>query len=69
VDPARAGAADVAFTDGITPMAIDALGMKGDGGHTVNEWALLSSLPMQAKRVAVLLARLPDSGVTRAPRP
>jgi glutamate carboxypeptidase len=66
VDPARAGAADVAFTDGITPMAIDALGMKGDGGHTVREWALLGSLPMQAKRVAVLLARLMDSGVTPA---
>jgi glutamate carboxypeptidase len=69
VDPARAGAADVAFTDGITPMAIDALGMKGDGGHTVNEWALLGSLPMQAKRVAVLLSRLPDSGLRPAPRP
>ena len=66
VDPARAGAADVAFTGGITPMAIDALGMKGDGGHTVNEWALLNSLPMQAKRAAVLLARLGDSGVIRA---
>ncbi|MFI5370245.1 MAG: M20/M25/M40 family metallo-hydrolase [Candidatus Eisenbacteria bacterium] len=66
VDPARAGAADVAFTDGITPMAIDAMGMKGDGGHTVNEWALLGSLPMQAKRTAVLLVRLQAAGVRSA---
>jgi len=63
VDPARAGAADVAFTDGITPMAIDAMGMKGDGGHTINETALLGSMPLQAKRVAVLLTRLAAAGV------
>ena len=57
-DPARAGAADISFTAGRTPMALDALGLKGDGGHTVNETADLRTLPVQAKRAAVLLARL-----------
>lgn len=58
VDPMRAGAADVSFVGEIAPMVIDAMGLKGDSGHTAGEWANLSSLPVQAKRVAVLLARL-----------
>jgi glutamate carboxypeptidase len=57
-DPARAGAADISFTSGKTPAALDALGLKGSGGHTVKETADLRTLPMQAKRAAVLLARL-----------
>jgi glutamate carboxypeptidase len=66
VDPANAGAADVAFTDGITPMVIDAMGMKGDGGHTVHETGLTASMPLQAKRVAVLLSRLATAGIGAA---
>lgn len=58
VDPARAGAADVSFLAGRVPMVVDALGMKGSGGHTVNETARLQTLGWQAKRVAVTLARL-----------
>ncbi len=58
VDPARAGAADVSFLEGHVPMIVDALGLKGSGGHTVNETARLQSLAWQAKRVAVTLARL-----------
>ncbi len=58
VDPARAGAADVSFLDGRVPMVVDALGLKGTGGHTVKETARLQSLVWQAKRVAVTLARL-----------
>jgi glutamate carboxypeptidase len=57
-DPARAGAADISWTQGIVPMAIDGLGMKGDGGHTVGETGDLRSLGVQAKRAAVLLHRL-----------
>lgn len=57
-DPARAGAADVSFTAGLTPAALDALGLKGSGGHTVSEVADLRTFPVQAKRVAVMLARL-----------
>ncbi len=58
VDPARAGAADISFTAGLIDMALDGVGLMGTGGHTVHETADLRSLPVQAKRVAVLLARL-----------
>jgi glutamate carboxypeptidase len=58
VDPARAGAADISFTEGRVEMALDAMGLKGEGGHTVMETAILGVLPVQAKRVALVLARL-----------
>jgi glutamate carboxypeptidase len=58
VDPDRAGAADVSFVADHVPMIIDAAGLKGSGGHTVNETADLGGLGIQAKRAAVLLARL-----------
>ena len=58
VNPDRAGAADVSFIAGEVPMIIDAAGMKGKDGHTVNETADLTALPLQAKRAAVLMARL-----------
>ena len=58
VDPARAGAADVSFLAGTVPMVIDAMGLKGSGGHTVLETARLGTLGVQAKRVAVTLSRL-----------
>ncbi|MDQ3170495.1 MAG: M20/M25/M40 family metallo-hydrolase [Acidobacteriota bacterium] len=58
VDPDRAGAADVSFVAAHVPMIIDALGLKGDGGHTVDEIGLLDTVAIQAKRAAVLLSRL-----------
>lgn len=58
VDPARAGAADISFTAGLVDMAMDGVGLLGEGGHTVHEIADLRTLPMQAKRTAVLLWRL-----------
>jgi glutamate carboxypeptidase len=58
VNPDRAGAADVSFIAGEVPMIIDAAGMKGKDGHTVVETADLTTLPLQAKRAAVLIARL-----------
>jgi glutamate carboxypeptidase len=58
VDPSRAGAADISFTSGIVPMGLDGLGLKGSEGHTLDETADLRSLPIQAKRVALLLYRL-----------
>jgi len=58
VDPDRAGAADVSFIAAHVPMIVDALGLKGDGGHTAGETADLGVLAMQAKRAAVLLGRL-----------
>jgi glutamate carboxypeptidase len=58
VDPDRAGAADVSFVAGLVPMVLDAIGMRGDGGHTVQETADLSTFPTQIARAAVLLHRL-----------
>jgi len=57
-DPARAGAADISFTAGLVDMAVDGFGLLGSGGHTVDETADLRTLPVQARRVAVVLARL-----------
>jgi glutamate carboxypeptidase len=58
VDPQEAGAADVSFVGSKAPMAIDGVGLMGSGGHTVHETADLSTLPLQAKRLAVMLARV-----------
>ena len=62
---ARAGAADVSFLGGRVPMVIDAMGLKGGGGHTPRERARLNTLAQQAERVAVLLARLAGVGAQR----
>lgn len=58
VSPDRAGAADVSFVAGHVPMIMDAAGLKGRDGHTVNETADLAVLAVQAKRAAVTLARI-----------
>lgn len=58
VNPDRAGAADVSFVAGLVPMVLDGVGMRGDGGHTVNETADLATFPTQIARVALLLHRL-----------
>ena len=57
-DPARAGAADVSFVAGRVDMVIDGVGLIGSGGHTVRETANLHTLPLQARRVAVVLSRM-----------
>jgi glutamate carboxypeptidase len=56
-DPRNAGAADVSWTGGITPMAIDGVGLMGRGGHTVGETADLPTLALDAKRAALVLMR------------
>jgi glutamate carboxypeptidase len=58
VSPDKAGAADVSFVAGVVPMIIDAVGLKGHDDHTPGETADLSTLSVQIKRAAVLLARL-----------
>jgi glutamate carboxypeptidase len=63
-NPARAGAADVSFVAGITPMIIDGLGLAGTGGHTDKEIADVSQLPKLTERAAILFYRL-----TQPPRP
>jgi glutamate carboxypeptidase len=69
VDPARAGAADVSFLAGTVPMVIDAMGLKGSGGHTVLETARLQTLAVQAKRVAVTISRLAQSAAKASQPP
>jgi glutamate carboxypeptidase len=58
VNPDRAGAADVSFVAGEVPMIIDGIGMRGDGGHTMNETADLTMFPAQVSRAAILLYRI-----------
>lgn len=58
VNPRLAGAADVSFTAGLVDKAIDGLGMSGSNGHTVDETGLMSALPNQSKRAALLMYRL-----------
>ncbi|MEP6734553.1 MAG: M20/M25/M40 family metallo-hydrolase [Chryseolinea sp.] len=58
VKPRNAGAADISFTSGYVDMALDGLGPRTDGGHTSEEKADPRTIPMESKRVAVLLYRL-----------
>jgi len=68
VDPDAAGAADISFTAGRVVMALDGLGLMGEGGHTVRETADLTTLPSQTKRAAVLMYRLRDLDTDQAPK-
>lgn len=67
VDPARAGAADVAFTAGHVDMAIDGLGLLGNDEHTESEEADLTTLPIQTARTAMLLYRISRLEFTPSP--
>ena len=61
VNPLRAGAADVSFTADYVDMAIDALGLGSNKGHTAAETGDLATLPTQTKRAAILLLRLQNA--------
>lgn len=58
VDPKRAGAADISFTAGHVDMALDGLGLMGDGGHTKDEVADITSLEKNTAKAAILIYRL-----------
>jgi glutamate carboxypeptidase len=58
VSPDKAGAADVAFIAGEVRQIIDAAGLKGHDDHSPSETADLTTLPVQIKRAALLLARV-----------
>ncbi|NNF04708.1 MAG: M20/M25/M40 family metallo-hydrolase [Rhodothermales bacterium] len=58
VDPANAGAADVSFAANHVDMALDGLGLLGDGTHSAEETADLTTFPMQIKRTALLMHRV-----------
>ncbi len=63
-DPRAAGAADVSFIASEVPQVIDGVGLMGHGDHSPDETADLGTLRSQAKRAALLLARL-SGGVAR----
>ena len=58
VNPRDAGAADISFTANYVEMAMDGLGLGGGYGHTDKEFADLRILPMQTKRMTILMYRL-----------
>jgi glutamate carboxypeptidase len=58
VDPRRAGAADISFTAEYVDMAMDGLGLMGEGGHTAEETADMNTFTQQMKRSALLIYRL-----------
>ena len=57
LDPAKRGAADIAFAAPYTA-ALNGLGVRGSGAHTPDEVVDLRSLPTATARTAVLLYRL-----------
>ncbi len=57
-DVRDAGAADVAFTAGLAPAALDGIGLMGRHSHTGNETADLRTLLTQTRRAALLIHRL-----------
>jgi len=58
VNPRNAGAADISFAGDHVDMAIDAIGISGGKGHTINEFANIKYLPIEAKRSALLIYRI-----------
>ncbi|NOT76331.1 MAG: M20/M25/M40 family metallo-hydrolase [Cyclobacteriaceae bacterium] len=58
VNPRKAGAADISFTAAYVDMAIDGLGLRSTGGHTIDETADPRSISLQAKRASILFYRL-----------
>lgn len=61
VDPRRAGAADISFVAARVDMALDGLGLMGEGGHTPDEIADMGTLVSQSQRAALLIYRLAGS--------
>jgi glutamate carboxypeptidase len=61
LDPARRGAADIAFAVPYAA-ALNGLGVRGGGAHTPDEYVDLRSLPTATARAAVFLYRLSRAG-------
>ncbi|WP_368411527.1 M20/M25/M40 family metallo-hydrolase [Alteromonas sp. 1_MG-2023] len=61
VNPRNAGAADISFAADHVDMAIDGLGLMGDGGHTKDEVADMSTFSQNMHKAAILLYRLGEA--------
>ncbi len=57
LDPLRRGAGDIGFVAADVP-GLAGLGTSGSGDHTDREMIDLTSIPLQAKRAAILMSRL-----------
>ena len=64
VDPGKRGAADISFSAQYTA-ALGGLGVVGRGAHTPDETVDLRSIPVMAKRAALLVRRLVDASASR----
>lgn len=62
VNPRNAGAADISFAADHVDMAIDGLGLMGEGGHTKDEVADMSTFAQNMHKAAILLYRLGEKG-------
>ena len=59
VDPGRRGAADISFVAAhVREGSLSGLGPEGEGSHTVHETLYLNTVPVMAKRAALLVYRL-----------
>jgi glutamate carboxypeptidase len=58
VNPRNAGAADISFVAEYVDMAIDGMGLMGEGGHTKDEVADMQTFAQNIEKTAVLLYRL-----------
>ncbi|NDW20853.1 M20/M25/M40 family metallo-hydrolase [Alteromonas hispanica] len=61
VNPRNAGAADISFAADHVDMAIDGLGLMGEGGHTKDEIADMTSFAQNIHKAAVLIYRLGEN--------
>lgn len=60
-NPRKAGAADISFAVDHVVMSLDGLGLMGQGAHTKNEVADLTSLKMNIEKTALLIYRLTNT--------
>lgn len=58
VNPRKAGAADISFAASYVDMSLDGLGLMGDGGHTINEVADMTSFSKNSHKAVLLIYRL-----------
>lgn len=62
VNPRNAGAADISFAADHVDMALDGLGLMGEGGHTKDEVADMTSFIKNMHKAAILMYRLSEQG-------
>lgn len=55
-----AGGGDACYTASAGIPSLDGMGIEGGSGHTVNEWALLPSIPKMAKILSSIIVEFPE---------